>query len=1129
MTSEVLRDDASALRSGVTRQRHVGHDVRFYDGDLFPGEDVAEYLARALRVGGAAVAIATPEHAVELRAAIEAASADRLVIMDAEETFVALDHAGGLDENAFERVVGSQVRALRAAHPCVRVFGEMTDLFCRRGETGLALQLEALWNGLRRAVDFDLMCVYSFSSFTDAASIEVFRGVCTEHADVTAEPDRALAHEVERRRRLEHAHATRVEVERFLAQAATMLSTSLDSKETIQRVAKLPVPAVADWCIVDLLCEDGQSFDRIAIGHHRPCGAELADRLRGRFPLVPGPRFGLTPSVIERRPQLARDIDDTFLRANTASDEALELARALAMQSFLVTPLVARGRSIGAVTLVACERNYAVEELVVAENFASCAAAAIDNARLFEAEQRMRRRIAQLQDVTAALSRARTAAEVAEVSCRIGAAAIDASAASLWLARADGTLVLTGSWGAPEDWMDRFREIAPDTRGVPAIEVVRTGEPLWIETEENYARSSPETFEAAKAAGRVSAYAALPLTLDGRTEGLVSFGHPIGHHYDEGERAFLTTLAHHSSQALDRARLLDAERRTNDRLRLLAAASEVLSKSLDFEETVRSIARLTVPSFADWCVIDLVEGDVIRRVVSQHEDEAMMRLADEVARERPRHLGDGSAAAQVISSGEARFHPRIPLSALRAAARDPRELALFESAHLVSAITVPLIAQRERLGVITFTTAHSGRIYDRDDLGVAEELGRRAGLAVANARLYGAAQAAQHAAEEANRVKEEFLGTVSHELRTPLNAISGWAALLAQKPDDVASVKRGLAVISRNVEAQTKIVEDILDASRVISGKLRIDPRPTDLLAVVRDAIEVVRPSANAKSINIALTADTSDAFLLVGDAQRLQQVVWNLLSNAVKFTDENGHVTIELVRAPASIELVVRDDGRGIEPSLLPHVFDRFHQGDGSTTRRHGGLGLGLAIVRHIVELHGGRVEAESAGAGKGATLRVSLPVRAVAPRPESTARSLWTPEDDELAANDISGLRLLVVDDDRDARELLEALFVEYGAIVRTASSAREGLALAVSFMPDVILSDIGMPQEDGYMFIERVRSVGGAAGTTPAIALTAYARPEDRTRALRAGYNTHVTKPIEPRDLIAVIASLHAVARA
>jgi len=376
----------------------------------------------------------------------------------------------------------------------------------------------------------------------------------------------------------------------------------------------------------------------------------------------------------------------------------------------------------------------------------------------------------------------------------------------------------------------------------------------------------------------------------------------------------------------------------------------------------------------------------------------------------------------------------------------------------------------------------------------------------------------------ANRTKDEFLATVSHELRTPLNAILGWARML-QLPD-LSSEKRARAIetIERNANAQTQLIEDLLDVSRIISGKLRLDVDTVDLRTVLENAMDAVRPAAQAKGVILRQTIDP-DAGPILGDAGRLQQVAWNLLTNAVKFTSSGGTVSIAIRKRPSSVELIVTDDGQGIAPDFLPNVFERFRQADASPSRKQGGLGLGLAIVRHLVELHGGTVRVESEGVGRGAVFTVSLPTSPTRATSVERLPALSMVSPPSVAPpNELDGLRVLVVDDEPDVRELLSEMLATCSAQVVTAGSTAEALQLVQELRPDVIVSDIGMPREDGYVLIRKVRALPHArGGRTPAVALTAYTRFEDRTKALIAGFNLHVPKPVEPAELIAVLMSL------
>jgi PAS domain S-box-containing protein len=387
-------------------------------------------------------------------------------------------------------------------------------------------------------------------------------------------------------------------------------------------------------------------------------------------------------------------------------------------------------------------------------------------------------------------------------------------------------------------------------------------------------------------------------------------------------------------------------------------------------------------------------------------------------------------------------------------------------------------------------------------------------------------------AEQAGQTKDEFLATLSHELRTPLTAILGWTQLLrGTEQENQAIWKEGLQVIERNTYAQVQLIEDLLDISRIVSGKLRLDVQLVDLSAVVKAAIDVVQPSAQAREIRLEAMIDPR-AGPVAGDPDRLQQVAWNLLSNAIKFTSKHGKVQVILARLNSHLELTVSDTGQGIPAEFLPHVFERFTQGDSSSTRAHKGLGLGLAICRHLVELHGGSIRADSEGEGRGASFTVKLPLAIVRSAPstgtaEARVQPLAPDNSDailERLPRDLEGIRVVAVDDDPEVRQLLERVLTHCKAITTVVSTAEDAIKAVEQFRPHVLLCDVEMPGEDGYSLIQRVRALGPAhGGNTPAAALTAYARVEDRTRALRAGFQLHVTKPVEITELLAVVANL------
>ncbi|HEX3344206.1 MAG TPA: PAS domain S-box protein, partial [Polyangiaceae bacterium] len=561
----------------------------------------------------------------------------------------------------------------------------------------------------------------------------------------------------------------------------------------------------------------------------------------------------------------------------------------------------------------------------------------------------------------------------------------------------------------------------------------------------------------------------------------------------------------------------------------LADASTALGESLDYEVTLRQIAALAVPRLADWCAVDIVEPPDLRprRLAVAHVDPTKVALALELGAKYPPRPDAPTGVASVLRTGRAELVRDVTDAMLVAACVDDEQLRIARSLGLRSALIVPLIGQEGVLGALTFVRTGHGRHYGQHDVEFAEEVARRCANAIERARLFASEQTARRNADVANRAKDEFLAVLSHELRTPLNSIMGWSKMMASPGFEEKRRTHAIEAVERNAVAMAQLIEDLLDMSRIVSGKMRLDVQAVDLSRIVEAALETVRPAADARDIQV-VRALAPGLPRLRGDPARLQQVVWNLLSNAVKFTPRGGTVRAELhpSESESTVEISVADTGDGIAPNFLPYVFDAFRQQEAGTTRKRGGLGLGLAITRQLVELHGGRIEARSEGRGKGSTFTVFLPIPAVAraqcPTPEEASRrehgaSLECPPQ-------LQGLRVLVVDDDVDSRDLVEAVLQDCGSVVTTAGSVDEALHVLDHEVPDVLVSDIGMPNRDGFDLIRAVRArPPGAGGDVPAVALTAYARAEDRREMLEAGYSTTVSKPVEPAEIIAVVTRL------
>ncbi|MFN6558986.1 MAG: PAS domain S-box protein [Nostoc sp. ChiSLP01] len=790
--------------------------------------------------------------------------------------------------------------------------------------------------------------------------------------------------------------------QRFLAKASEILAGSLDYETTLATLARLVVPEIADWCVIDMICEN-QSIRRVATAHADAAKQELVEQLQNH-----PPNFAQTQGVAEvirsGKSQIIDFISSQDIQAVTSNGNHFQILQQLNPQSGICVLLVVRGRVLGAMSLVSCtNRRYDSQSLMLAEELARRAAIAVDNARLYtetqqsqQAAERAASRTARLQAITAALSESLTSAQVAEVIVEQGMAALGANCALVAQLINNGTeLEIIRAVGYDEELVNSWRRFSINA-AAPLAEAVRTKQPVWQEsTAARAARYSHLAQEYARY--NYGAWISIPLTIEGRAIGGMTVAFAENHEeLNQDDRAFVLALAQQCAQAMERARLYEAE------------------------------------------------------------------------------------------------------------------------------------------------------------------------------------QTAREAAENANRIKDEFLAVLSHELRSPLNPILGWAKLLQTRKLDEKTIPQALKTIERNAQLQAQLIEDLLDISRILQGKLSLNILPIDLASVIYAAMETVRLSAEAKSIKMHVRLEPNLGQVL-GDSSRLQQVVWNLLSNAVKFTPEGGRVDIRLealekedagtrghgdaekedagtrgrgdaekedasapnlvstsssfpasprLPLPASsssplyAQITVTDTGKGIDPNFLPYVFEYFRQENSSTTRKFGGLGLGLAIVRHLVELHGGTVQVQSKGENRGATFSVRLPL---IQQPSESKQDI---SDFEPSSN-LNDLKILVVDDDVDTREFIVFLLEEYGASVRSVASADEALTALKQSLPDVLLSDIGMPDVDGCMFIRELRTLPPEqGGQIPAIALTAYAGEVNAKQVLAAGFHKHIAKPVEPAELIEAIASLYDV---
>ncbi len=739
-----------------------------------------------------------------------------------------------------------------------------------------------------------------------------------------------------------------------------------------------------------------------------------------------------------------------------------------------------------------------------------------EQAAALRAADKMAGLLARLHSLAGALGAAATPDEVAKTIVERGAEALQASTAALALP-VEGELELAATQGLDEETVAAWRRFAPDNR-TPVGDAYRLAAAQWIDDPQDLAQRYPD---AARAALHPPGVAALPLVAGDRVLGVVSFRFPAPRRFEPNERALLQAMAVHMAQALDRSQAYAREVALRGRMDTLGRVSEVLAGALTTEDVAAVIVDQGMSAAgADTCTLYAYdEGAGTLDLIGE-------RGCNPAVLERIRRITatSGNFTYMQLATGE----PAWAETPEEYAALFPALTSMKTEGPRAQAFwSVPLMAERRCIGLLgmgfraprRFASAERGFVttFSRQ---CAQALLRAQGLEAERAARV-QAQSARRAADVANRAKDEFLAVVSHELRTPLNAIMGWARMMASPDFDEHRRPRAVETIERNAVAMAQLIEDLLDMSRIISGKMRLEVQRVDIARTVEAAIESVQPAADARDIRLTRAVEPMLPSVS-GDPTRLQQVAWNLLSNAVKFTPRGGTVDVAMRQAESYLEIAVTDTGKGIAPSFLPHVFEAFRQEEGGPAHPRGGLGLGLAITRQLVELHGGKIEARSEGEGRGSTFIVCLPVGATPvpgqPRPSSRP-PLPIPRPPQL-----QGLRVLVVDDEEDARQLVKAVLEDCGCIVMIAGSVDQALEAFEHDVPNMLISDIGMPGRDGYELIRRVRALPrDKGGDVPAAALTGYARAEDRRQLLNSGYSMHIAKPVEPAELVAVVVSL------
>jgi PAS domain S-box-containing protein len=555
-------------------------------------------------------------------------------------------------------------------------------------------------------------------------------------------------------------------------------------------------------------------------------------------------------------------------------------------------------------------------------------------------------------------------------------------------------------------------------------------------------------------------------------------------------------------------------KQTEETINFLAEASALLASTLDYETILEQLARLSVSTFADYCLIDVIGDDGrVRRVATAHREPSKEEEV-RALRQYPPDPGGLEGIAKVLRTGAPVVMTEITGERLREITRDEAHERLILRLGLKSFMTVPLLTRQRTVGALTFASVAVSRHYSGADLSFAEELARRAALAIENARLY------RHA-QEANKAKDEFLATLSHELRTPLTPIIGWVHMLRSGRLPELEVAHGLQIIEKNSQALTRLINDLLDMSSIMSGKMRIEHAPVEIAAAIREAVETVRVEAEERGVRIeTVDCEGVEGLTVSGDRSRLVQVFWNLLNNAVRFSDEGGRVRVECVRGDGrEVRVEVSDEGAGIPAEFQPYVFERFRQADGSTTRTHGGLGIGLALVKSLVEAHGGTTGVESAGRGLGSRFNVTLPL---AGAPDAARVPHEGGRRTGLTTSVGAAARVLIVEDARDTLEMLKVVFEVRGFAVTGCESADEALRIASSLWFDIVVSDIGLPRTDGYELIKRLREIPHLRDI-PAVALTGYAAQKDADSALAAGFDMHIPKPVDPAVLSSAVEQL------
>jgi PAS domain S-box-containing protein len=862
------------------------------------------------------------------------------------------------------------------------------------------------------------------------------------------------------------AAASLNEQRQVLGRAAQLLASAAGFHDTLRQTIRACLPALADFGFFDVVTDKG--VVRTIAAHEAP-DVEAMLAPTGWVRQQPRPDGLNLCALSSGQAALHPLTDDAWYRAIAASEGHLALLQALAFRSMITVPVRYQGELLGALTLFMGRsgRNHNAEDLAFAQELAVLAAPVVANARLAEQHRRAEERLRM---------------------------AVEAGQVGIW----DWDMVSNGV-----EWSDRVYEmhgVAPgsDTGGLEGFR----------------SRVHPQDW------GRV--HAALTQAIEGGPPYAAEFRTVL----PDGSIRWIATRSHlvraadgkplrmvgASIDVTQRMELLAAERRARDeaeaarkRMELLASAGSALARSLDPDDTLQAIATTVVPAIADWCRIDLLDDDgVLRRRMAHHADPVRGAQALEMAQTLRAAPDTPGSMAWCVSTGQS-YYGRFDAPP---ATDDPALRQFAQSFGLKSHFIMPLVARGRTIGAMGVVQAESGRDLSEADRALVRELGLRAALALDNARLYAEAAGARRQAEAANRAKDEFLAMLGHELRNPLAPIATALELMARRDAHVHVQERN--IVARQVSHLSRLIDDLLDVSRITQGKIEIQRAAVDLQTVVANALEQTQPLFDGRPQAVQLELAHGPAFV-EGDAVRLTQVLCNLLVNAAKFTPRDKQVSLQLVRADGWVEVAVRDQGQGIAADLLSRVFDLFVQGSQGLDRQAGGLGLGLAIVRMLVELHGGTVSASSPGPGQGACFTVRLPARG-SPQGSSTTTAPTSME------NTVSG-RILIVDDNTDAAETLGELLRMVGHQVRCAAHGTQALQLLQETPADLALLDIGLPDMDGYELASRIRAMPGG-DAMKLVALTGYGADSDRARAKEARFDEHLVKPVNIDQLLQVL---------